>query len=91
MTKGIQELGVLCAPCKAQKVCLSMQNDIQNIIKHTSARLKKMLDALRAEGKDIAITHGRTAEELMYWWIHNADIDLKTHQTKLEELEGAQP
>ncbi len=50
-----------------------------------------MLDALRAEGKDIAITHGRTAEELMYWWIHNADIDLKTHQTKLEELEGAQP
>jgi len=45
----------------------------------------KMLDSLRHRGK-ILLSRLGPPEEVMHWWIHNADYDTQTVQTSLEGI-----
>ena len=74
-----------CIMCPMQGTA-GMLADAERYPKFYRAYLRaigKMLDALRAEGKDIG--HGTTPEEIMYWWIYNADLDTETTQTEISK------
>lgn len=89
--EGYTRIGCIMCPLQGTK---GMLTDAERYPKYYRAYLRaieRMLDALRAEGKDITITRGRTAEELMYWWIHNADKDLETPQVELTTVDGKDP
>jgi len=80
--EGKTRIGCIMCPMQGAK---GMQIDAERYPKYYKAYLKaigKLLDVLRAEGKDRNM-HGSTPEEIMYWWIHNADLDTETVQTNL--------
>ena len=76
--------GVSCAQCKARRECSSTRRDTQSITGRIFVRLGRCLILSRTEGK--SFYHGSTPEEVMHWWIHNADYDTQTVQTSLEGI-----
>ena len=81
--EGKTRIGCIMCPMQGTK---GMMQDAERYPKYYRAYLRaigKMLDALHADGKDIC--HGSTPEEIMYWWIHNADFDTETTQTEISK------
>ncbi|MFA7122263.1 MAG: phosphoadenosine phosphosulfate reductase family protein [Bacilli bacterium] len=79
--EGKERIGCIMCPMQGAKGMLA---DAERYPKYYRAYLHaigKMLDVLKADGK--TFTHGSTAEEVMHWWIHNADYDTETTQMEL--------
>ncbi len=79
--EGKTRIGCIMCPMQGSK---GMLIDAERYPKYYNAYLRaigKMLDSLRAEGK--SSYHGSTPEEVMHWWIHNADYDTQTVQSTL--------
>ena len=82
--EGKTRIGCIMCPMQGEK---GMLIDAERYPKYYRAYLRaigKMLDALKADGK--TFPHGSTPEEVMHWWIHNADYDTETVQTSLEGI-----
>jgi phosphoadenosine phosphosulfate reductase len=81
--EGKTRIGCIMCPMQNTR---GMMIDAERYPKYYKAYLRafrKMLDALHTDGK--VFIHGDTPEEVMYWWIHNADLDTATEQATLPE------
>ncbi len=81
--EGKTRIGCIMCPMQGTKGMLADAERYPKYYRAYLLAIGKMLDALREEGKDIG--HGDSPEEIMYWWIHNADLDTETVQTELGE------
>lgn len=82
--EGKTRIGCIMCPLQTAK---GMLEDAKRYPKYYRAYLRaieKMLNALHAEGK--TSSHGSTPEEIMYWWLHNADFDTETIQKEIDEV-----
>jgi len=76
--EGKTRIGCIMCPMQNTK---GMLQDKKRFPKYYNAYLKafgRMLKTLKAKGK--IWRHGTTPEQVMYWWIHNADEDITTRQ-----------
>lgn len=79
--EGKTRIGCIMCPMQGTK---GMLQDKERFPKYYNAYLRaigRMLKKLKASGK--VCSHGETPEQVMYWWIHNADLDIKTQQKEL--------
>ena len=79
--EGKMRIGCIMCPMQNTKGRLQ---DAKRFPKYYNAYLRafgRMLKSLKAKGK--VWRHGNTPEQVMYWWIHNADMDLDTIQDTL--------
>lgn len=84
--EGKKRIGCIMCPMQGTK---GMLQDKERFPKYYQAYLHaiaRMLLTRKKKGKEC--THGSTPEEVMYWWIHNADMDMDTKQ---ESLCGGKP
>jgi len=84
--EGKTRIGCIMCPMQGTK---GMLHDKERFPKYYRAYLRaidRMLKKLHQSGKQCE--HGETAEDIMYWWIHNADVD---HDTTQQQLAGEQP
>lgn len=83
--EGKKRIGCIMCPMQGTK---GMLQDKERFPKYYQAYLKafgRML--IKAKEKNRIWKHGTTPEEVMYWWIHNADIDIDTIQQSLRTQE----
>ena len=79
--EGKKRIGCIMCPMQDTK---GMLQDAKRFPKYYNAYLRaigRML--IKAKEKGHEWTHGNTPEQVMYWWIHNADMDLDTIQDTL--------
>lgn len=79
--EGKTRIGCIMCPMQGTK---GMLIDAERYPMYYRAYLRaigKMLEAIREDGKEFF--KGSAPEEVMYWWIHNADYDTETVQTTL--------
>jgi len=80
--EGKTRIGCIMCPMQGAK---GMLQDKERFPKYYAAYMRaigRMLKRLRVENK--VWRHGDTAEDIMYWWIHNSDRDTTTTQEELE-------
>ena len=82
--EGKTRIGCIMCPMQGSKGMLIDAERYPKFYKAYLRAIEKMLDALQADGK--TFPHGSTPEEVMHWWIHNADYDTQTVQTSLEGI-----
>ena len=79
--EGKMRIGCIMCPMQNTK---GMLQDAKRFPKYYNAYLRafgRMLKSRKAKGK--VWRHGETPEQVMYWWIHNADMDIDTIQDTL--------
>lgn len=82
--EGKTRIGCIMCPMQGTK---GMLQDKERFPKYYNAYLKaigRMLKTAKVKGHKW--THGETPEQVMYWWIHNADEDMKTIQQGIEDF-----
>jgi phosphoadenosine phosphosulfate reductase len=81
--QGKSRIGCIMCPMQNTK---GMLKDKEMFPKYYNAYLRafgRMLKSLKAKGKEWR--HGTTPEEVMYWWIHNADVNHTSTQEQLQQ------
>jgi phosphoadenosine phosphosulfate reductase len=79
--EGKTRIGCIMCPMQGTK---GMLFDKERFPKYYDAYLRaigRMLKTAKVKGHKW--THGETPEDVMYWWIHNADVDKTSHQEQL--------
>lgn len=79
--EGKTRIGCIMCPMQGTK---GMLQDKERFPKYYNAYLHAIDRMLKKAKKDGHVwRHGTTAEQVMYWWIHNSDEDIKTLQQEL--------
>lgn len=84
--EGKTRIGCIMCPMQGTK---GMLDDKERFPKYYRAYLRaigRMLVTARKTGHEWK--HGETPEQVMYWWIHNADEDKDTLQQQLVEVQA---
>lgn len=81
--EGKTRIGCIMCPMQGE---VGMLEDKERFPKYYKAYLGAIGRVLKtAKLKNHVWTHGSTPEEIMYWWIHNSDQDMKTTQQQLQQ------
>jgi phosphoadenosine phosphosulfate reductase len=83
--EGKTRIGCIMCPMQGTKGMLQDKERFPKYYKAYLGAIGRMLK--NAKEKNHVWRHGQTPEEVMYWWIHNADID---HTSTQEELKQEQ-
>ena len=84
--KGKLRIGCIMCPMQGTKEMLKDKEMFPKYYRAYIRAFDRMLKKRELTGKK-PFVHGRTGEEVMYWWIHNADIDNDTPQSYLDVSE----
>lgn len=79
--EGKERIGCIMCPMQHAKGMLQDKERFPKYYKAYLGAFGRMLKALEAKGK--SFKHGKTPEEVMYWWIHNSHEDVDTIQQVL--------
>ena len=84
--EGKTRIGCIMCPIQGTKGMLWDKERFPKYYKAYLHAIGRMLINLKKKGK--ICTHGETPEQVMYWWIHNADEDVSTIQAELRSKQG---
>ena len=79
--EGKTRIGCIMCPMQGTKGMLLDKERFPKYYKAYLRAIGRMLNTLKIKGK--MTHHGDTPEQIMYWWIHNADMDIETTQETL--------